>query len=193
MIKDLVLKNRSYRRFDESQPIFLDELKEIASLGRYVPSTANSQALKFMLVNTKDGNAAVFNTLSWAGKLSDWEGPKEGERPTAYIILLGDLSLGKNKLIDDGIVAQTMLLGAVEKGYGGCMLASVNRTQLAENLQIDLAKYSIDLVIALGKPIEKVVLEEVTPEHGTSYYRDADEVHHVPKRSLEDLLIFENK
>lgn len=189
MLRDLVLKNRSYRRFDESVEITMEELTDIASLGRIVPSTANSQAIKFMLINSPDENAAVFNTLGWAGKLSDWPGPSEGERPTAYIILLCDLALGKNKLTDDGIIAQTLLLGAVEKGYGGCMLGNINRRELATTLSIDTTKYTIDLVIALGKPKEEIILEDITNEHGIDYYRDANEVHHVPKRSLDELII----
>lgn len=189
MLKDLVLKNRSYRRFDETIKITARELTDIVSLGRIVPSTANSQAIKFMIINNPEENAAVFNTLGWAGKLSDWPGPKEGERPTAYIILLCDLALGKNKLIDDGIIAQTLLLGAVEKGYGGCMLGNIKRQELANALSIDTTKYSIDLVIALGKPIEKIVLEDIIPEHGIDYYRDATGAHHVPKRSLDELII----
>ncbi len=189
MFKDLVLKNRSYRRFDETVKITMDELVEIASLGRIVPSTANSQAIKFMLINEPHENTAVFNTLGWAGKLPNWPGPAEGERPTAYIILLGDLALGKNKFTDNGIIAQTLLLGAVEKGYGGCMLGNIKRTELAKALSIDTSKYSIDLVIALGKPIEEIVLENITPEHGIDYYRDEKNVHHVPKRSLDELII----
>ena len=192
MFKDLVLKNRSYRRFDENQKISMEELIEIASLGRIVPSTANSQALKFMLINTPEENAAVFSTLGWAGKLTNWNGPKEGERPTAYIILLCDLALGKNKQTDDGIIAQTMLLGAVEMGYGGCMLGNIKRTALAESLKIDTTKYQIDLVIALGKPKEEVILEDISTEHGIDYYRDINQTHHVPKRSLEELILYKS-
>lgn len=189
MLKDLISKNRSYRRFDESKKISHSELLEIASLSRLVPSSANMQAIKLMLINSPEDNATVFNTLTWAAKLKDWNGPIEGERPSAYIILLCDLSISKNQPVDDGIIAQTLLLGAVEKGYGGCMLGNIKREQLAQKLNIDLEKYKIDLVIALGKPIEEVVLEDVSLEHGIDYYRDAQKVHHVPKRPLEELII----
>lgn len=192
MFKDLVLKNRSYRRFDESQKITMNELMEIASLGRIVPSTANMQANKFMLINSPSDNAAIFSTLGWAGKLKDWDGPEEGERPTAYIILLCDLSLAPNRATDDGIIAQTMLLGAVEMGYGGCMLANIKREALADALQIDTSKYKIDLVIALGKPKEEIVLEDTSSEHGIDYYRDANAVHHVPKRPLDELVLYKS-
>ena len=188
MFKDLVLKNRSYRRFYEKEKIDITVLEELAALSRIVPSTANSQAIKLLLINSPEGNQKVFHTLGWAGMLKDWNGPEEGERPSAYIILLGDLSLGKSKQTDDGIIAQTILLGAVEKGFGGCMLGNINRKQLAASLNIDLEKYTIDLVIALGKPKETVVLEDMTPLHGNHYYRDKDNVHHVPKRPVEELI-----
>ena len=190
---NLVLENRSYRRFYENETIPMETLEELAALGRIVPSTANSQAIKFMLINKPEENAKVYDTLGWAGMLADWDGPEEGERPSAYIILLGDLALGKNKFMDDGIIAQTMLLGATAKGYGGCMLGNIKRTELSKALNIDLEKYSIDLVIALGKPKEEVVLEKITPLHGNRYYRDENAVHHVPKRNLEDLIIYKSK
>lgn len=189
----LVLKNRSYRRFYENEALSMETLESLAALGRIVPSASNSQAIKFMLINTPEENAKVYKTLGWAGMLSDWDGPEEGERPSAYIILLVDLALGKNKLTDDGIIAQTILLGATAKGYGGCMLGDIRRTELSKSLGINSEKYSIDLVIALGKPKEEVVLEDITPLHGNHYYRDENAVHHVPKRSLEDLIIYKSQ
>lgn len=189
VFQSLVLKNRSYRRFYEETSIPMDTLENLANLGRIVPSTANSQAIKFMLINTPEENTKVYDTLGWAGMIADWDGPEEGERPSAYIILLGDLALGKNKFTDHGIIGQTILLGATAKGLGGCMLGNIKRTNLSQSLCIDLEKYSIDLVIALGKPKETVVLEDITPDHGHRYYRDANKVHHVPKRSLEELIV----
>jgi len=189
----LVLKNRSYRRFYEHEIISMETLESLAALGRIVPSSSNSQAIKFMLINTPEDNAKVYNTLGWAGMLTDWDGPEEGERPSAYIILLCDLTLGKNKLMDDGIIAQTILLGATAKGYGGCMLGNIKRTELSKALDINLEKYSIDLVIALGKPKEEVVLEDISPLHSNHYYRDENAIHHVPKRKLEDLILYKSQ
>lgn len=188
MLKDLLQKSRSYRRFYE-EPIARETLEELVELTRFVPSTANSQALKYMLSCTSEENAKVFECLAWAGALPDWDGPEEGERPSAYIVILCDQSLGKNKFTDNGIVAQTMMLGAVEKGLGGCMFGSINRPKLAENLGIDTEKYSIDLVIALGKPKEQVVIVDVPEDGNIKYYRDEEQVHYVPKRALADLLL----
>lgn len=189
MLKDLVFKCRTYRRFYEDVAISMKDLRDLVDLARLTASTANSQALKFRLCNTPEDNAKVFDTLGWAGALPYWDGPGEGERPSAYIIILCDLSLGKNKLYDDGVAAQTMMLGAVEKGYGGCILGNVQRTRLAEALHIDPSLYSIDLVLALGKPKEEVVIVPVKENGDTRYYRDENQVHYVPKRELDAIIV----
>lgn len=189
MLKELVLKNRSYRRFYEEEKIGRDILVELIDLARNTASTVNSQALKYILVCDECGNEKVFDTLAWAGLLKDWKGPEKGERPSAYIIVLCDLSLGRNKATDVGIAAQTILLGAVEKGLGGCMFGSIRREQLAESFDIDLEKYTVDLVIALGKPKETVKLTAVPESGSTAYFRDENAVHYVPKRSLDDIIM----
>lgn len=189
MLKDLVYNCRSYRRFDESVKISDEELRDLVDLARMTASTANSQALKFKIVNTPEENEKVYAALAWAGALPDWDGPEKGERPAAYIIVLGDNTLGKNKMIDAGITSQTIMLGAVEKGYGGCMLASVQRQNLAQALGIDLDRYAIHLVLALGKPKEEVRVVPVGEDGSVKYYRDENQVHYVPKRSLEDILL----
>lgn len=189
MLKDLVYNCRSYRRFYENVKISDAELKDLADLARLTASTANSQALKFRLVNTEEENALVYPHLSWAGALPDWDGPEEGERPAAYIIIVEDGSLGNNKLIDTGITAQTMLLGAVEKGYGGCMLGNIRRADLAKALGIDTERYRIQLVLALGKPKEEVKVVPVSETGDVKYYRDENQIHYVPKRALKEILL----
>lgn len=189
LFKDIVAKNRSYRRFVEAEKISTETLTELIGLARLVPSGANAQALKFMLVNTEEDNAKMFPTIGWAGALPDWDGPVEGERPAAYIIVLCDLTIGKNKQTDVGIAAQTILLGAVEKGLGGCMLGNIKRTEIAEKFNIDPEKYSIDLVIALGKPNEDIRIVDVPESGKTTYYRDENTVHYVPKRSIDELIV----
>ena len=189
MLKDLVLKTRSYRRFYENEAVSLDTLKSLVDLARYTASSVNSQALRFKLVNDKENNAKVFETLAWAGLLKDWKCPDEGERPAAYIIVLYDRSVGLVKLRDEGIAVQTILLGASEIGLGGCMFGSVNRKLLAESFDIDTEKYEIGLVVALGKPKEIVELVDIPESGSTHYYRDENGVHYVPKRSLEDLIV----
>lgn len=187
MIKDLILKNRSYRRFYQDHKISLEELKELVDLARLSPSGGNLQPLKYFLSADDETNEKIFSTLAWAGYLKDWNGPEEGEKPTGYIVILGDTELTNNFMCDHGIVAQSMLLGAVEKGLGGCIFASVKREKLKDLLQLD-EKYQILLVIAFGKPKEEVVVEEVV-EDDIKYYRDENQVHYVPKRDLNDIIV----
>ncbi len=188
MIRDLVMKNRSYRRFYQDVPIEQETLKELVDLARCSASGANRQPLKYILSCTPERNARVFSTLAWAGALPDWPGPPEGERPSGYIIILGDTEISKTAGVDHGIAAQSILLGAVDKGLGGCMLASVKRDELRTALDIP-EQYEILLALALGKPKEKVVLETLEPGGDLRYWRDEDQVHHVPKRRLEDIIV----
>lgn len=188
MLANIVRANRSYRRFYEVNPVGEETLKELVNLARNTPSAANLQPLKYILSSDPASNARIFPCLSWAGYLKDWPGPEEGERPSAYIILLGDTEISKSFGCDQGIAAQTILLGAAEQGLGGCMLGAVDRKRLSEELHIP-ARYEILLVLALGHPKEHVVLEEVGPDGDIHYYRDAEGVHHVPKRSLSDVIL----
>jgi nitroreductase len=133
-------------------------------------------------------NQKIFPCLAWAAYLKDWGGPAEGERPSAYIIILGDTEIAKDFNLDPGIAAQTIMLGATERGFGGCMIASIRRETLREVLGIP-ERYQILLVLALGKPKEKVVLEPVGPDGDIRYYRDSEGMHHVPKRSLDEIIL----
>jgi len=187
-LKTLVKKSRSYRRFDESYPLDGEILRSLVELARYSPTGNNMQPLKFWLSNTPEMNNEIFPHLGWAGSLKEWKGPKEGERPSAYIIILGDTEIQVSFGVDYGIAAQTMMLGAAEKGFGGCMIASAQREGLHRSLGIP-ERYKILLVLALGKPIEHVVTEPVGEGGSVKYYRDEDLVHHVPKRDLDTLIL----
>ncbi len=188
MIRDLILKNRSYRRYDESYSISRNTLLELIDLARLSPSAANLQPLKYVISYERELNARIFETLRWAAYLPDWSGPSAGERPTAYIVILGDTSITDDFSIDPGIAAQSILLGAVEKDLGGCMFGSVQRAKLRKSLNLP-KQYQILYVIALGKPVEQIQLEEVTNKDEIKYWRDADQVHHVPKRRLKDIIL----
>lgn len=182
------MKNRSYRRFYQEESISMDVLRDLVDLARFSPSAANRQPLKYILANEPEQNAKIFSCLGWAGYLKDWPGPKEGERPSAYIVILGDTRITDDFYCDHGIAAQSIMLGAVEKGLGGCIIASVNREKLREVLQIP-EDYRILLVLALGKTRETVVLEELGADGDIRYWRDPEGTHHVPKRSLSELII----
>lgn len=189
MLKDLVTACRSYRRFDQKTRIPAEDLKDMVDTARLTGSTANSQALKYRLVHTPEDCARIFPHIAWAGALKDWDGPAEGERPSAYILILCDQSLGRNKQWDEGIAAQTIMLSATEKGYGGCMIGSCARNEILKTLNLDSQQFTLGLVLALGKPAEDVRLVPLREDGSTVYYRDENQVHYVPKRSLEDILL----
>lgn len=185
---DLVQRNRSYRRFDESRSIDRETLVEFVDLARHTPSAANSQPLKFMISYRVADNGRIFPHLRWAGALTDWSGPTEGERPAGYVLILGDTTISKKIRWDDAIAAQTILLAAAERELGGCMIGSIDREGLRAALNIP-EHLEILLVLALGAPAEKVVLHDDTSPDERPYWRDEDGVHHVPKRGLEEVLL----
>jgi len=187
-LRDLVLRNRSYRRFYQEIPVDLETLKQLVDLARLSASGNNLQPLKYILVCDPQKNALVFPQLGWAGYLKDWLGPVEGERPSAYIIILGDKNIRQTFGCDHGIAAQSILLGATERGLGGCMIGSIQREKLQQAFEIPI-HYEILLVIALGKRKERVKIEVVGPEGKIKYWRGDDGTHHVPKRSLEEIIV----
>lgn len=188
MLKDLISKNRSYRRFIQEAQVSMETLRELVDLAHLSPSAANRQPLKYFLSNTAEINSKIFPCLAWAGYLPEWPGPEEGERPAAYLIMLGDSRITSNYFCDHGIAAQSILLGAVEKGLGGCIIGAVNREKLRENLGLP-SHFEILQVIALGKPKENVVIDPLAAGGDIKYWRDQNGVHHVPKRDLDELII----
>lgn len=188
MIRDLILRNRSYRRFYQEVDIKLETLRELVDFARLSPSARNAQPLKYILSCEHQRNSLIFPHLAWAGYLTNWSGPCDEERPSAYIIILGDKEIGQSFGCDHGIAAQSIMLGATEKGLGGCIIASIEKEGLRKALEIPL-QYEILLVLALGKPKETVVIEEVGSNGDIKYWRDSKGIHHVPKRHLANIII----
>lgn len=188
MLKELVLQNRTYRRFDQSHAIDKATLKELIDLARNSASTSNKQPLKYIISYEPEKNALIFPTLGFAGALADWSGPQEGEKPAAYIVILLDTEVSTFASCDHGIAAQSIMLGASEKGLGGCMHGSTNKDMLRKAINIP-EKYEILLVLSLGKPDEKVYLEPLPADGAVNYWRDAESGHHVPKRALDDIIL----
>jgi nitroreductase len=186
-LRELVLANRSVRRYDLRAPVTEAELRELVDLGRLSASGGNRQPLKYLLSWTPAGNAAIFPCLAWAGYLKDWGGPSESERPAGYIVILCDARIANGPGHDAGIAAQSILLGATERGLGGCMIGAFKREPLRAALQLP-EHLEVALVLAIGKPSETIVLEPMRNED-VRYWRDAQGVHHVPKRALDEIVI----
>lgn len=188
MLKDIVAANRSFRRFDGSAAVPMKTLEELAELARLCPSAANRQPLRLILCTDPADNEEIFACLKWAAYLKDWDGPLPAERPTAYIVMLNTAKDWDTAKIDLGITAQTMLLGAVEKGLGGCMLGAIDREWLRTRLGLN-PELEISLVLALGKPVEDVRIVDVPEDGSIRYWRDEAGAHYVPKRSMAELVL----
>jgi len=186
MMRELVRRARTIRRFDESDRIAVKTLRGLVDTARLTPCGANLQRLRYRIVSDPQDCAALFPFLAWAGYLKEWGGPAEGERPTGYIVIL---SKGEGSTTaDTGIAAQTIQLAAAEMGYGACMIGSLQRDSIKQLLKPP-ADCHVNLVMALGRPAERVVIEEVPAGTDLKYYRTPDQVHHVPKLRLEDVLV----
>lgn len=183
---ELVKKNRSYRRFHQNVLISEGQIHRWIELARNSASGRNMQPLKYALSTDEKINAMIFEQLAWAGYLKDWKGPEEGERPSAYIAVLKDTSLADNIYCDDGIAVQTILLGAVSDGFGGCIIGSFNKSKVSAIFNLP-GHLELLWVIALGEPKETIVLEVLEGED-IRYWRDEKNIHHVPKRKLIDLI-----
>lgn len=186
MLIDLLKKNRSYRRFFENERISAEQLQQWVGNCRLCASGRNAQPLKYALVHSPETCAEIFPSLTWAGYLKDWDGPVEGERPSAYIIQMLDTSIVENPLCDEGLQIQTIMLSAVEAGYGGCIIKAFNVAEIREKLGLPVHLRPV-YVLALGKPKETVVLEEMK-DNDIKYWRSEDQIHHVPKRPLSELV-----
>ena len=185
MLRDLVLKNRSCRRFHQDSTIELETLRELVDLARLSASGSNKQALKYILSNDPQRNALIFKNIGLAGN------PSEEEAPMAYIIILGDKRISNTFGCDHGIAAQTILLGAVEKGFGGCMVGIIRKEDLSKSMEIQ-PHFEILLVLVLGKSKEAPVIETEFKDGTNMSWVDDEGIRHVPKRSLDDIIVVQD-
>lgn len=186
-IKHLANTTRSYRRFRQIYPVTPELMTQWVDNARVSASAGNKQPLRYRIVTDKEQCAQIFETLTWAAALPDWDGPEPGQRPTGYIIMATDSETFKGELwrFDAGIAAQTIMLSSTEEGFGGCIMLSFKRGELKKILSMPEDLEPV-LVLALGRPIEDIRLVEAV-QGDTTYYRDEQQVHYVPKRKLEDI------
>jgi len=189
-ITELIAKNRSYRRFDNSKRLSDDFISQLIDAGRLSQSGANAQPLRYITINSKEMTDKVYPHLRWAGRLKDWDGPIESERPAAYIVVLSDTTAPKVALpqVDSGLAMQNICLTAINEGVGSCMIGNFIKPEIKSLLHID-ERYEPLWIIALGYPVENVILEDVKDD--VAYYRDEKGNHYVPKYKKSDVLLSE--
>ncbi len=185
---DLIKRTRSYRRFDNSRKLDVKFMSELIDAARLAQSAANAQPLRYVTVCGEEMCAKIYPELRWAGRLKDWDGPAESERPVAYVAVYADTQAPAvaNPVVDSGISMQNMCLYAMEKGVGSCMIGNCMKKEINALLGIG-ERYNLLWVVAFGYPVENVVLTECTGD--VAYYRDAEGNHFVPKYKSEDVLL----
>lgn len=186
--RDLLKRDRTVRRFDQSRPMSRDQLLQLVDLTRYCASGRNLQPLRYRIVSGEAECAALFPALAWAGYYKDWAGPADGERPTAYLVQCLDTDLTSNPLCDDGLQLQAITLGACVMGLGCCIIKSFNRKLITDTLSLP-ANLAPLYILALGYPAESVKIVDMKEDGDIRYFRDDHDCQCVPKRSLKDLII----
>lgn len=191
MFLDLVKQARSHRGFRQDRKVTRQELEHLVECARFTPAARNDQVLKYYLAEKTETVAAIQPLTKWAGALAELHLPRKGAEPVAYIVICLDGSLAENPAPyqrDVGIVAQTMLLAAAEMGLNGCMIGSFAAGELREKLGLPEA-IKPQLLLALGEGTDRIVITDVGEDGSTTYYRDAEDTHYVPKRTLEQLIL----
>ena len=187
-LKDLYVAARSYRRFEQARDVDVETLVAAVDAARLVPSSINFQPMRYAVSVNREMNARIFEHLIWARALKDWGGPKEGERPAGYIVIGGDINFPQHHMVDLGIACMSVFLCLAEAGLAACMIGSINAKRIHEIVGFP-EEVKVLQVMAVGYPGETVVLEDLQPGAATTYYRDAQDHHHVPKRLLDDVLL----
>lgn len=191
MFLDLVKQARSHRGFRQDRKVTRQELEHLVECARFTPAARNDQVLKYYLTEKPETVAAIQPLTKWAGALAELHLPRKGAEPVAYIVICLDGSLAENPAPyqrDVGIVAQTILLAAAEMGLNGCMIGSFAAGELREKLGLPEA-IKPQLLLALGEGTDRIVMTDVGEDGSTTYYRDAEDIHYVPKRTLEQLIL----
>jgi len=131
----------------------------------------------------------LFAPLAWGGYVTPRRVPAEGCRPMAYVVAVICDNEVSGVLSDGGAAMQTMILTAWSEGVASCWIASVNRPAVAELLGVP-EEFRVYDVLALGYPDEKPV-PEVMQGDSIKYWLDDNDVLHVPKRRLSDVVYHE--
>jgi nitroreductase len=187
-----VTERRSVRIF-KGKPVDYSILEKCVDAARLAPTAMNSQLCEYFIA---DDNKLVFEILDsvafWGGIPKPEGGWAPEKKPVAYIIVLINLELEKergcgrtNAFIDVGIVLENMVLVALEQGIGTCIMTGIDKSRVGKIINAP-SKYEVAAMLALGYPDESLALEIATDS--VKRWVDENNVRHIPKRQLEDVL-----
>lgn len=188
-VREAIERRRTIRKFTD-RVIDKSDLHELIDCARLAAYGANLQPLKFRTVTEENEVKSVFPHIKWAGYLTDGA-PKEGEKPNAYIAILGDTQIKKNGAFetDAGAAITTMMLRATELNLATCWLGAINREKISEILHIP-ENLNLLYLLAVGEGAQESVACDMTGGD-VKYFMGEDNVLNVPKRSLEEIIIGE--
>lgn len=184
ILRRLLQHNRSYRGYDNTFVVRQDQLRRIIEVATLCPSARNQQVLRFRPV-LKDESDKVLSHIRLGGALPELHLPFPGSEPNAFVVICSTVEESKYVDMDLGIVAQSMLLQATEIGLGGICIGAFDHEPIKEALNL---AYEPLLVLAIGRPKESIELVECHEGDSLTYYRNND-IHYVPKLSLDDLIL----
>jgi len=189
MLNDLLIKARSCRSFKSGKRVDDYLILSMLDDARITSATRNAQPLKYRIVSDP-AEVEAFTPLTYWAKSLGIKLPPEGHEPTAYVIMCHDEEVVPFQSIyykDVGICGEVIMLSAAEEGLGCCMIGSFDEKKTREMFGLSEKLIPV-LVLALGYADEEAVIEEAV-DGKVKYYRDENNVHHVPKRRLEDIIL----
>jgi len=187
-LKEMLIADRSVRRFVAVSEIEPDILTRLVELTRYCASGRNLQPLRYRIVTDETEKKNLFPALKWAGYYKNWDGPSEKERPGAYLVQCLATGLAPDCLCDDGLQLQAITLGATALGLSCCIIKAFNKSMVRKALQLP-ERFEPRYVVALGYASETVRIVDMQSDDDYKYYRNADDEHCVPKQPLDKLII----
>lgn len=179
-----IVTRRSIRRFQQKK-LDIKILKKMVNAARLAPSAANLQPLEFFIVDDEKLCEKIFETTSWAAYIKPAWKPDKSERPVAYIIILVNDKNNSWYQRDASFAAENIVLTAESNDIGSCILCKIDREKIRKILKIPEKKI-IDSLVALGYKAEQPVAVDLIDS--VKYWRDENEVLHVPKRKFEDVV-----
>lgn len=183
-LQKLLRASRSYRGYDTSFKVREDQLRSIIEVATLCPSARNQQVLRFRPVLDAEADL-VLPHIRLGGALPELHLPFAGTEPRAFVVICSTVPDSHYVSVDLGIVAQSMLLRATELGLGGICIGAFDHAEIKQKLGL---KYEPLLVLAIGRPNERIELRSCSEGDSLTYYRE-EGVHYVPKIKVDDLIL----
>jgi nitroreductase len=146
---EIIKKRRSIRKF-RNLTVPYDKLEKLVESARLAPSVMNLQPLEYIIVENAQLVKEVFDCTEWKNYVFE-SGPKKGEEPKTYIVVLIKNAELKHAEFDAGLATENILLAAQNEGIASCCLGAVEWTRINRILKIP-TEYYAKMLIALGYP-----------------------------------------